>query len=214
MAQGPATGLGSLSPPCPAGMRSWKRWQEPPSQIQAQHLGSSGADVTPRRHRLSKEGLICGQQHPPPRCRCSGIPPDPSFRSPPPAQPQLGLVPLSPWIMSPALPKLLRSLWSGRDPHPPQGPPPPPLLLGPSATGEGSRGTATAVAVVTVWLWPSWHCGFVEIQSSSSGGARDLHDKRKSRGSLGPFCFLFYPGQTCSGQKCFGHFLPVLGGAA
>lgn len=31
----------------------------------------------------------------------------------------------------------------------------------------------------------------VEIQSSSSGWAWDLHDKRKSRSSLGPFYFLF-----------------------
>lgn len=101
---------GSFSPPYPAGMRSWKLWLEPPSQSQAQHPGSSGADVTPRRRRLSKEGLMSGQQHPPPLCRCSDIPPDPSFHSPA-AQPELGLVPLSPWHISFPLPKL-QNLWS------------------------------------------------------------------------------------------------------
>lgn len=73
-------------------MRSWKRWQEPPSPSRAQHRSSSGADVTPRRRRLCKEGLSPGQQHPllaadAPASPPHPDPPDPSFHSAP-AQPE------------------------------------------------------------------------------------------------------------------------------
>lgn len=164
---------GSLSPPCPAGMRSWKRWQEPPSQSQAQHLGSSGADVTPRRRRLSEEGLISEQQHPSPRCRCSGIPPDPSFHSLSVCTARAGACPTVP--MAPCPPphvtELLRSLQS-----PPQQTETPSTLPhlkwvspGPSVTSEGGRGPATTVAVVTVWLWPSWHCVLNPFGTSTAG---------------------------------------------
>lgn len=83
--------------------------------------------------------------------------------------------------------------------------------------GHGEAVTTLAQCFEPVWYQQgaNTHCS-AEIQSSSSGWARDLHDKRESRGSLGLFCFLFSRPDVLRAEmlKCFGHFSDVLGGAA